>query len=159
MGSIIIFSLLFLIMVIVAITRWVGMALKMSVFLILLAMFMLMFCIPSNAQEYTPEDVVKIGMLVQHEAAYESELGKRYVIDTVLNRVESPSFPNTVKDVLSQPGQYCDPKEYPPTDVYRLVAEEIFNRTNNRVLWYRTKRYHSYGVPIVKEGNHYFSGR
>ena len=128
-------------------------------FFILLGVLLLLFYEPVNAYEYTPEEVVLIGKLVQHEAAHESELGKRYVIDTVLNRVESSDFPNSVKDVLSQPGQYCNPKKYPPTDVYRLVAEEMFNRTNNQVLWYRTKKYHSYGVPIVQEGNHYFSGR
>lgn len=109
--------------------------------------------------EYTPEDIVLVGMLVEHECPNESENGQRLVIDTVLNRVESNEFPNTVKEVLSQPGQYCNPSKYPPKDIYRLVAEEMYFRTNSEVLWYRTKKYHKYGVPIVKEGAHYFSGR
>lgn len=127
--------------------------------LVILIVLSIICCFTVEAHEYTPEDIVAIGKLVQHECPHESELGQRLVIDTVFNRVESPEFPNTVKEVLSQPGQYCNPKKFPPDDIYRIVAEEVYTRTNGRVLWYRTKRYHSYGEPILKEGNHYFSGR
>lgn len=127
--------------------------------IIVIVLFLLwLFTKKVDAYEYTTTDIVLIGKLIQHEAAYESELGQRLVIDTVLNRVESEKFPNTVEEVLSQPGQYCNPSEYPPKRVYRLVAEEMRWRTNPDVLWYRTKRYHSYGNPIIKEGAHYFSG-
>lgn len=131
---------------------------KITLFLILFAILFLIWGASVDAHEYTPEDVVLIGKIVEHEAPNESELGKRLVIDTVLNRVDSPRFPNSVKEVLSQPGQYCSPSKYPPNDTYRLVAEELYFRTNTQVLWYRTKRYHKYGTPIIKEGNHYFSG-
>ena len=110
------------------------------------------------AYEYDPADIVLIGKVMQHEAGNQSELGKRLVIDTILNRVESERFPDTVYDVINQPGQYCNPKDFPPNEVYKLVAEEIYSRTNNEVLWYKTKGYHKYGDPILKEGNHYFSG-
>ena len=112
-----------------------------------------------HAYEYTPSEIVQIGKVVQHEAGNQSELGKRLVVDTILNRVESADFPNTVADVLGQSGQYCNPSEYPPKDIYGIIAQEIYVRTDTRVLWYRTKQYHKYGVPIVKEGNHYFSGK
>lgn len=124
----------------------------------LVLFILLLLTMDVDAHEYTTMDIVLIGKLIQHEAAYESELGQRLVIDTVLNRVESKKFPNTVEEVLSQPGQYCNPDEYPPKGVYRLVAEEMRWRTNSDVLWYRTKRYHPYGIPIIKEGAHYFSG-
>lgn len=109
--------------------------------------------------EYTPEEMVMIGKIVQHECPHETELGQRLVIDTIMNRVESEAFPNTVRDVLAQPGQYCNPNKYPPEDIYILIAQEAYNRTNPNVLWYRTKKYHSYGTPILVEGSHYFSGR
>ena len=134
------------------------------VFIVLLVMFTsfilfsLLFVIKTYGYEYTAEDVVLIGKVVNHEAKNESELGKRLVIDTILNRVDSDKFPSTVKEVLNQQGQYCNPKDYAEKDIYRLIAEEIYNRTNNQVLWYRTKKYHSYGNPIIVEGNHYFSG-
>lgn len=127
---------------------------------IILSILMLLSVTEKNVYgyEYTPSDVVLIGKIVEHEAPHESELGKRLVIDTILNRVESDRFPNTVYDVINQPGQYCNPKKYPQDGIYRLIAEEIYFRTNKDVLWYRTKRYHTYGTPLLIEGAHYFSG-
>lgn len=127
-----------------------------AVFIIVL---LLLCCFSVEAHEYTPEDIVLVGMLVEHECPHESELGKRLVVDTILNRVESDEFPNTVKEVINQPGQYCNPKKFPPKDIYKLIAEEVYTRTNDRVLWYRTKKYHTYGEPIIQEGSHYFSGQ
>ena len=132
---------------------------RITLGLILLIILLLLCGDVAEAKECTPTEIVKIGMVVQHEAGNQSELGKRLVADTILNRVESPDFPNTVEEVLRQPGQYCNPSKYPPNDIYRIVAEEIYSRTNSRVLWYRTKTYHTYGTPILVEGNHYFSGR
>ena len=130
-------------------------------FLLMTILIFLFFCgaITVDAYEYTPEDIVLIGKVINHEAPHESELGQRLVIDTILNRVESDEFPNSVFGVISQPGQYCLPKKLPPKEIYHLVAEEMYNRTNSRVLWYKTKKYHTYGFPIIKEGSHYFSGR
>ena len=124
--------------------------------IIILALFA---SIDVGAYEYDPSEIVLIGKVVHHEAGNQSELGKRLVADTILNRVESNKFPNTVKDVINQPGQYCNPKEYPPDGTYKIVAEEIYMRTNSKVLYFKTRGYHSFAVPIVKEGNHYFSGR
>ena len=131
---------------------------KLALALVFMVIIM-MFCASAvYAYEYTPSDVVLIGKVVQHEAGNQSELGKRLVIDTILNRVESESFPNSVIDVINQPGQYCNPKEYGPVELYSIIAQEMYVRTNDQVLWYRTKRYHTFGVPIIKEGSHYFSG-
>ena len=121
--------------------------------------FYILYAHVAYGYEYTPEEIVMIGKIVQHECPHESELGQRLVIDTIMNRVESEAFPNTVRDLLSQPGQYCNPKKYPPKDIYILIAQEAVARTNPNVLWYRTKKYHSYGTPILVEGSHYFSGR
>lgn len=132
---------------------------KMVLMLFLLIFVLALMASDADAREYSPEEVVQIGKIVQHEAPHESELGQRLVIDTILNRVESEEFPNTVAEVIGQPGQYCNPSKYPPEKIYRLVADEIYTRTNARVLWYRTKKYHKYGEPIMQEGSHYFSGR
>lgn len=49
------------------------------------------------------EDEIKlIAKLVEAEAGNQSELGKRLVIDTVLNRVDHPNFPDTVNAVVYQ---------------------------------------------------------
>ena len=148
-----------LIIILVKVIRFSFGALKIVAGLFLVSLLLILMCSVASAKEYSPEDVIIIGKVTQHEAGNQSELGKRLVIDTILNRVESPEFPNTVIDVVNQPGQYCSPSKYPPDGIYQLVAEEMINRTDDRVLWYRTKRYHSYGDPIIQEGAHYFSGR
>ena len=130
---------------------------KIALCMILFAL--IIFVCAAWGHEYTPSDVVQIGKVVYHEAGNQSELGQRLVADTILNRVESDEFPNSVNGVITQPGQYCNPKKYPPEDIYHIVAEEIYTRTNDRVLWYRTKKYHPYGIPLLVEGDHYFSGR
>ena len=110
-----------------------------------------------HAYEYTPEDIIEIGCMVQQEAGNQSNLGKILVIDTVLNRVDSDDFPNTPHEVINQPEQYAVGSK-PPIYVYKLIEDEIRLRTNNQVLYFRKHRYHKYGIPLLKEGDHYFSG-
>lgn len=112
-----------------------------------------------QAHEYTPSDIVEIGRSVQQEAGNQSDLGKRLVVDTILNRVDSDRFPNTPIEVINQPGQYTKIRGNPPEELYSLIAEEIYvRRTNSEVLWFKKYNYHKYGNPIIKEGDHYFSG-
>ena len=126
--------------------------------LIIFLIFMFLSTIKVYAYEYTPGDIILMGKVVQHEAGNQSELGKRLVIDTMLNRVESKDFPNTLTEVVLQPGQYCNPKEKASIEIYKLIEDEIRVRTNSQVLWFRKNRYHKYGIPLIKEGDHYFSG-
>lgn len=59
--------------------------------------------------DYTEEDLYLLAHIVNAEAG-----GANYISDTcvagvgsvVLNRVRDPRFPNTIKEVLWQPGQY-----------------------------------------------------
>ena len=117
----------------------------------------------SNADLITMDDAVLIAKLVLAEAEGESEMGKRLVIDTVLNRLKSEDFPNTVYDVVYQPYHY-DPawdgrielfSEL--DDAFKLVVDEIHNRTNSEVLYFRTDKFHEFGTPMEQVGNHYFS--
>lgn len=135
-----------------------GLIIFIVVLFVTIVMWLIGFSCEVFAYDYSPNEMVMIGKVVQHEAGNQSELGMRLVIDTIMNRVESPDFPNTVEEVLGQKGQYCNPKKYPPRWIYSLIAQEMYNRTNNKVLWYKTKDYHKYGVPIIQEGDHYFSG-
>lgn len=99
---------------------------------------------------------------VEAEAGNQSELGKRLVCDTVLNRFDSGKY-ETLYDVINEDNQYSvvgDGRIFeviPAEDTYRIVAEEIENRTNTEVLYFRTKQYHTFGTPLFKEDNHYFS--
>lgn len=98
------------------------------------------------------------------EAGNQGELGKRLVIDCILNRVESQYFPgDTVEAIVYCPGQFevvsrgtlygtC-----PTEDIYRLAEEEILHRTNREVVFFKLNGYHSCGDPWQQVGAHYFS--
>lgn len=103
---------------------------------------------------------------VEAESGNQSELGKRLVCDTVLNRFDSGKY-ETLYDVINEEHngvyQYSVVEDgrifevTPAEDTYRIVAEEIENRTNTEVLYFRTKHYHTFGTPLFKEDDHYFS--
>ncbi len=127
---------------------------------VVLWLLFIIFCqIKAYGYEYTPEEIVLIATVAQSEAGNQTELGRRLVIDCILNRVEAEDFPNSVSSVILQRGQFTSHRLPPPPEVIVWTKEELYSRTNPNVLWFRTKRYSKYGAPILKEGAHYFSGR
>lgn len=109
------------------------------------------------------DDMRLITHMVMAEAEGESEYGKRLVIDTILNRVDSTYFPDSVHGVIYQPYQFSSIKDgrfdrcYVKDDIYALVEEEVLERTDNNVIFFRTGRYSDYGDPLFKVDHHYFS--
>ncbi len=111
----------------------------------------------------TEEEIDLIALVTMAEAEGEPELGKRLVIDTILNRVDDPRFPDTVHGVVYQPNQFeamwngrvdrCDIRD----GIRQLVVEEAEDRANEHVIFFRTDHYHPYGTPMFSIGNHYFS--
>ena len=47
----------------------------------------------------------------------------------------------------------------PSEETYQVVMNELISRTNYDIMYFRTDRYHSFGTPILKHGDHYFSSR
>ena len=56
--------------------------------------------------QYSDEDIRILTTTVFHEAGHTTEQLRQYVAQVVLNRVEDSRFPDTVKVVITQPGQY-----------------------------------------------------
>ena len=109
------------------------------------------------------EDMELIAWMTMAEAEGESEYGQRLVIDTILNRVDSNTFPDSVYGVLYQPYQFSSIKDgrfarcHVKKELYELVVEEVQKRTNYDVIFFRTGHYSEYGTPLFKEGAHYFN--
>lgn len=113
--------------------------------------------------QFTDEEIELIALVTMAEAEGECELGKRLVIDTILNRVYSDYFPDTAKEVIYQKNQFesmwngrvdrCEIQE----DICDLVREEIESRENTEVMFFRTGKYGKYGEPLFQVENHYFS--
>ena len=109
------------------------------------------------------EDIELIALLTMAEAEGECEEGQRLVIDTVLNRMDNPHFPDSVWYVVYQPNQYAGmespriDKCYVKEELTDLVKAELNNRSNNEVIFFRTEHYSKYGTPLFQVGSHYFS--
>ena len=109
------------------------------------------------------EDIELLALITMAEAEGENEEGKRMVIDTILNRVDSERFDNTISEVIYAPNQFTSMRNgrvdrcYVADDIYQLVIEELTNRTNYDVLYFTAYQYGAYGTPMFQIGNHYFS--
>ena len=118
---------------------------------------------PEPEISMSKDDMKLIAQMTMAEAEGESEYGQRLVIDTILNRVDSSTFPDTVYDVLYQPYQFSSIKDgrfarcRVKKELYELVVEEVHNRTNYDVIFFRTGHYSKYGTPLFKEDSHYFN--
>ena len=66
-----------------------------------------MLCCVSSVNEFTYEDAQLIMQTAQAEAGNQGEDGMWLVMSTIVNRVESEDFPDTVKDVVYQEGQFA----------------------------------------------------
>jgi N-acetylmuramoyl-L-alanine amidase len=106
-----------------------------------------------------------LAQLVAAEAEGEELLGKRYIIDVVMNRVEDPDFPDTIRGVIYQPGQFsCIDNgrferaawEVSESD-FEAVRTGLKSRINRQVLFFTAGNYGKYGTPAFKCGSHYFS--
>ena len=112
------------------------------------------------------EDLELLEAITIAEAGNQSELGKRLVIDTVLNRIDSDRWrdDDTIWEVIAHPYQFetYTNGAYMRVDsdesVAVLIEQELLNRTNYDVIYFKTGGYFS-GVPaVLQEGDHWFSG-
>lgn len=98
---------------------------------------------------------------VQAEAGNQGLLGKRLVVDVILNRVDSDRFPNTIDGVISQRGQFAVypgmmNKAVPDEETYQAICMELSNRTDADILFFSAHRYNSCCTPAYQHGDHYF---
>lgn len=111
----------------------------------------------------TEEEMKLIAIVTMAEVENQSEYCKRLVIDTILNRLDSRYFPDTVNKVIYAKNQFevtvngrmerCYVKE----DILQLVKEEVLNRTNDKVVFFNSIGFNSWSKPMFKEGAIYFS--
>lgn len=118
---------------------------------------------PVYDPDLTDKEIDLIALVTMAEAEDEPVEGKRLVIDTILNRVESRRFPNTVEGVIYQKNQFeCMwngrvNKCYVRDDIRQLVIEELQYRVSDEVLFFQMYEYNDFSTPLFRVGNHYFS--
>ncbi len=99
---------------------------------------------------------------VEAEAGNQDLLGKRLVADVILNRVDSPRFPNTIEDVVSQKYHFTTfwdgtmARIVPSDETFEAVQMELEQRTDSQILFFTAGNYNTYCEPAYKHGDHYF---
>lgn len=107
----------------------------------------------------TPEEAREITLIATAEAGNQSELGIRLVIDTVLNRVEDPVWPNDIHSVIFQPNQFYTAGMGATKfrdDILIMVYEEAEKRTDTKVKFF-ARSWPRSGTRYLHEGDHYFN--
>lgn len=116
----------------------------------------------NDACSISDNDIDLIALVTMAEAEGESELGKRLVIDTILNRFESDLFPDSIEDVIYQKNQFTSmwngriEKCYIDDTIRQLVVEELDCRRDDKVIYFTAGWYGKYGTPTYRVGHHYF---
>jgi N-acetylmuramoyl-L-alanine amidase len=99
---------------------------------------------------------------VEAEAGNQDLLGKRLVADVILNRVDSPRFPNTIEEVVSQKYHFTTfwdgtmARIVPSDETFKAVQMELDKRTDSEILFFTAGDYNTYCVPAYRHGDHYF---
>lgn len=122
-------------------------------------------CSPEPIEEFPISDweIDLIALVTMAEAEGECEEGKRLVVDTILNRVDSVHFPDTVEEVIYQENQFTSmwngrvDRCYVMDDIRQLVKDELRSRTNYDVVFFTAGDYGEYGKCMFPVGNHYFA--
>lgn len=115
-----------------------------------------------------PEDIYMetIDLLercVEAEAGNQDIFGKRMVASVILNRAGHPDFPDTIREVISQPGQFCVYRNgaidtvTPSEETKKAVFMEIQSPVLTGLLYFSSEGFLPYGTPSEKIGDHYFN--
>lgn len=97
-----------------------------------------------------------IAQLVQAEAGNQDLMGMRYVVDVVLNRVDSEDFPNSVEEVIFQKNAFSvmddggfDRAAWNMSEeAYEAVKLEYESRSDYNILYF--------GLDKTKFASHHF---
>lgn len=112
------------------------------------------------AAPVTEEEVEMMAKIVELESGNQCLEGRRAVCAVILNRYDSEEFPNTISEVISEPGQFQTYKHIEETDPSwksdLAVKMELESRSNSEVVFFRTEHY-GMGAPAMKIQDHYFS--
>jgi N-acetylmuramoyl-L-alanine amidase len=127
--------------------------------------------VSSRRPRNTDQDLYLLAKLIRAEAEGEPFEGQVAVGAVVLNRVKSPQFPNTIYDVIYQPGQFsCLPKLAtiePNAQSLQAAREALAGRDPSRgaLFYYNPRLASREGArffntaklkPTVTIGNHQF---
>ncbi len=116
------------------------------------------------AEEAYYDSLELLAICVEAEAGNQNLLGKRLVVDVILNRVDDPDWPDNIVDVISDPYEFSafwdggmDAVWEPSEETFLAVQMELAERGWPEVYYFTAGGYSEYGTPWKQVGDHYFS--
>jgi len=106
--------------------------------------------------ELTDYEKELIARVVYAEAGWEDMVGKRLVVDVILNRVRDPHFPDTVAGVVNQEHQFLKAATYSDACM-EAVEAELYGELDDYIAWFCSDGYICYGQDAYQHGGHYFN--
>ena len=106
--------------------------------------------------ELTQAEKELIAQVLYVEVPYEDEIGKRLVVDVILNRVRSPHFPNSVYGVVYQKSQFAHAATYSEACMAAVEAE-LYGQLDYDVGWFCSDGWIGYGQKAYQHGGHWFN--
>ena len=127
--------------------------------------------VPTVIPTETPEDLAaeeyfdsleELAICVEAEAGNQGWLGKRMVVDVILNRVDDSDWPDSIREVIEQKYQFASfwngamERTIPTEETYQAVTMELKQRSYPGLFYFTAEGYGDYGTPWGKVGDHYF---
>ena len=120
---------------------------------------------PQPTYGISDEELDLLACVVHAEAGNQDLIGKRLVVDVVLNRVDSPLFPDSIYEVITEAGQFSTwsngmieaaRAEVTPED-YEAVWASLDCRLDTAIYFFCSSGFHDCGIDAYQHGDHYFS--
>lgn len=114
--------------------------------------------LPESVQIVSEADADLLLRVAMGEAGNQEIDGMRYVISTVLNRVDDSRFPDTISEVCKQKYQFYT--GYTGTisdDCREALQQELQQQINREVLWFSSSGWPAYGTHALQYKDHYFN--
>lgn len=115
-----------------------------------------------------PSELDLFARCVESEAGNQGLYGKQLVADVILNRVESPNFPDTISEVILQRGKNgvwqfsvagdgALERAVPTEETYEAIRTELAQVQQPSLMYFSAEGFLPYGTPWQKVGGHYFN--
>lgn len=119
-------------------------------------------------KNFSAEEMETLAKIINAEARGESYKGKVAVGSVIINRVYHPSFPNSIKDVVYQPGQFTPVKNgminlLPNSDAFKAAYDAVsgIDPSKGSLYFYnpaksKNPQFFAKRKKVLRIGNHVF---
>jgi spore germination cell wall hydrolase CwlJ-like protein len=112
----------------------------------------------SDPVPYTDQEIELLARVIMSEGSILPYHGKIGIMATIMNRVNSDKFPNTITEVIYQENQYSTAYNGDPTDeCYQAINDYVDTGWPIDMFYFRTDYPHPFGKEYCHIGNTYFS--